>query len=240
MHGQREHYTLNGPRSSSELELLSLVIGTGSGPYGTRRIALELLKRFGSAQQIAQVPVRALTEVPGLGPARAVRVHAACALTLLPNRDPGPELVTCPEDAEAWIRPALNAQRREQLFALYLSVSGRPLALECLSTGSVDRTLVDPREVFRPALLLGARSLVLAHNHPSGDPRPSPEDRAVTRRVSELGHKLGVQLADHLILGSNSFCSLAEMGLLPAWTGSASALTGEAQAPSSNGGHLGV
>jgi DNA repair protein RadC len=240
MHGQREHYTLNGPRTSSELELLSLIIGTASGSYGTRSIALELLQRFGGARQIAQVPVRALTQVPGLGPARAVRVHAACALTLLPTRDPGPELITSPQDAERWIRPALNARRREHLYALYLSVSGRPLALEALSTGSVDRTLVDPREVFRPALLLGARSLVLAHNHPSGDPRPSPEDRAVTRRVGELGHRLGVQLVDHLVLGSSTFCSLAEMGLLPAWTGDASALTGGAQAPSDNAGHLGL
>ena len=88
--------------------------------------------------------------------------------------------------------------------------------------------------------LLGARSLVLAHNHPSGDPRPSPEDRAVTRRVGELGHRLGVQLVDHLVLGSSTFCSFAEMGLLPAWTGDASALTGEAQAPSDNAGHLGL
>ncbi len=240
MHGQREHYTLNGPQRSSELELLSLVIGTASGPYGTRRIALELLQRFGSARQIAQVPVSALTQVPGLGPARAVRVHAACALTLLPSHQPGPERIQCPADAEQWIRPVLGPRRREHLYALYLSVSGRPLALEGLSTGSVDRTLVDPREVFRPALLLGARSIVLAHNHPSGDPRPSPEDRAVTRRVGELGHALGVQLADHLILGSQGFSSMAELGLLPAWAGTASALTGEAHAPQPIPGHLGV
>ncbi|MED5371077.1 MAG: DNA repair protein RadC [Myxococcota bacterium] len=218
MHPQpREHYTLNGPSQASELELLSLIIGTGASGRSTREIALHLLQRFGSARKIAQLPVAVLTQIPGLGPARAVRIHAACALSLLPEQRPALNRVLSPDDAALLLRPALSGRRREHLVALYLATSGRPLAIESLSQGSVDRTLVDPREVFRPALVLGARNVVLGHNHPSGDLNPSAEDLAVTHRVSELGNSLGVYLVDHLILAGGDFTSLAERGVLPVW-----------------------
>lgn len=219
--GPRERYTRNGPDGFGPVELVALVLGTGVAGRPALTIAAELLARYGSVAALARAPVGALARVPGVGPVRAVRVHAACALA----RHAGAASrarVSAPADAWRIFRPALAGLRVEELHAIYLDVRGGVLCHQVVSRGTDRVTCVDPRMVLRPALEVGATSLVMAHNHPSGDPEPSAEDIAVTRRMQAAAEVVGVRFLDHLVLGGERFVSLAERGEVspvPAWIG---------------------
>lgn len=131
---------------------------------------------------------------------------------------PGPPAarpqITCPEDAAALIVPLLQGRDREHCLLVTLDVKHRLLGVDTVSVGSVDHTFMAPREIFRDALAAGASAVFLAHNHPSGDPTPSVEDRQVTRRLAQAGVMLGVELLDHLVMGDPDWVSLARLGVL--------------------------
>jgi DNA repair protein RadC len=122
--------------------------------------------------------------------------------------------VTSPEDAAAIVLPLLSGLDREHCLLVNLDVKHRLLGVATVSVGTVDHTFMSPREVFRDALLTGASAIFLAHNHPSGDPTPSADDRAVTRRLAQSGATLGVDLLDHLVVGDPQWRSLARLGAL--------------------------
>ena len=122
--------------------------------------------------------------------------------------------VTSPEDAWAVVAPVLANRDREHCVLVSLDVKHRLLAVQTVSVGSVDHTFMGPREIFRDALLAGASAIFLAHNHPSGDPTPSADDRQVTRRIAQAGSNLGVDVLDHLVVGAPEWVSLARLGVL--------------------------
>jgi DNA repair protein RadC len=215
----RERYAQWGPTGFGDAELLALSLGTGAGGQTALEIAAGLLDQFGGVLGVARAHASELEQVVGVGPARAIRLHAALELgrrTLRTPEDP-PAPVRSPEDAHAHLAPALSGLADEELHALYLDRRRRPLARRMLTRGSDGFTVVDPRQVYRSAIGLGACAVILAHNHPSGDPTPSAQDRDVTRRVAAAGRVLGVALLDHLVIGDPGFRSLAQEGALPAW-----------------------
>jgi DNA repair protein RadC len=215
----RERYSHHGATRFGDAELLALIIGTGTAGLSALEIGAALLSRYGGVAALASAQVADLQRQPGLGLARAVRVHAALALgrrSLDVSGDPT-QPVRSPDDAHAQLGPGLRALPDEELHALYLDRRHRPRARRMLTRGSDGFTVVDPRQVFRPAVSLGASAVVLAHNHPSGDPTPSAQDREVTRRVAAAGRILGIALLDHLVIGDTDYVSLAEWGELPAW-----------------------
>ena len=216
----RERYDHEGPARFGDTELLALAIGTGTASYTTRVIAAGLLDRFGSLDDMALADPRELAEVPGLGRASAVRLHAALEVGRRSMRSPpqSDAPVLTPAQAAAHLQPGLSGLADEQLHALYLDRRRRPMGLRHLTTGSDRYTVVDPRQIFRPALRVGAHAVVLAHNHPSGDPEPSTQDEEVTRRCATAGRVLGIAVLDHIVVGGTSWTSLAERGRLPAWT----------------------
>jgi DNA repair protein RadC len=122
--------------------------------------------------------------------------------------------VTCPEDAAALVAPLVAGSDREQCLLVSLDVKHRLLAVSTVSVGTADHTFMAPREIYRDALLAGAAAVLCAHNHPSGDPTPSADDRQVTRRLAQAGTLLGVDLLDHLVLGDRGWTSLARLGVL--------------------------
>jgi len=220
----RDRYHFSGPADFSDIDLLACVIGQSSAVGSGREVAARLVDRFGGLAGLARCEPRQLVEVVGIGPERAMRVHAALELgqRSLRSAEPGPSSVRHPDDARAWLVPALTGLRHEELHGLFLDRRRRVLARRCLTVGSDSFTVVDPRQIFRTALAMGAEGVVLAHNHPSGDPEPSRLDHQVTQRVEEAGRVVGIVLVDHLVVGSGESRSFAEQGWLGTEAGGAS------------------
>ncbi len=212
----RDHYLHHGPDRYGEADLLALVLGAGGrDPLST---AAALLWRFGDLHSIANSQPQELQAVSGVGEAGAVRIHAALQLgRRAACRQKRGATVCSPDAALRHLGPPLRGLDREELHGLYLDRRRRPLALRPLTRGSDAFTVVDPRQVFRPAIALGASAVIIAHHHPSGDPTPSAQDVEVTERVGRAGRVLGVMLLDHLIVSADGFVSLATEGRLPAW-----------------------
>ena len=210
----RERYALYGPEEHGDVDLLSLVLGTAAGGRTTIDIAVDLIDRFGGLTGIAQAPIAALCAVPGVGPARAVRLHAglqAGARSARPKSRQS-EAITSPAAAFRWLHPPLGALPHEELHGLYLDRALHPVLLRRLSQGGIAGTTAEPAMVFGPGLRCGASAVILAHNHPSGDPTPSEEDRRLTRRLHAAGRLLGLPLVDHIIVAGDRFTSLAGDG----------------------------
>lgn len=216
----RERYVCAGPDPAGDAELLALVLGTGVAGRSALDVAVGLLDRFEGLQGVARASVQELEAVRGVGRARAIRVHAglhAGRRSLRAGERAGP--VARPASAMELLGPALRGLVDEELHGLFLDRRRHLLAHRMLTRGSDAFTVVDPRQVYRVALRVGAAALILAHNHPSGDPTPSTQDREVTRRVAAAGRVLGIPLLDHLVVGDASWVSMAEEGSLPAWEG---------------------
>ena len=202
-----------------DAELVALVLGTGSSGRTSLEIAATLLDRFGGLAGLTRRQPHELCEVHGVGSERAVRVLAALEIGRRALDPCVPDDPVC-SPAQAWrvLGPGLQGLLDEELHALYLDRRRRPVARRRLTRGSDAFTVVDPRQVFRIAVGVGASGVILAHNHPSGDPTPSAQDRDVTARVARAGRVLGVPLLDHIVVGASAWRSLAEEGSLPPWT----------------------
>lgn len=206
----RERYLLTGPDAAGHEDLLALVIGTGAGGRSARSIAGDLLERFGGLPGIVNASPNAIAEVRGVGPARAARIHAGMVLGQRARVDARLDDKPIQNAAAAarWFLPALEGLDHEELHALYLDRRARPIGYRRVSVGCDRFTIVDPRQILRPAVELGASSLVVAHNHPSGEPEPSPEDIRATQALSAAAKILGLQLLDHLVVAGVGWTSL--------------------------------
>lgn len=215
----RERYLAEGPDPLGDVELIALLLGTGAAGRSTLAIAADLVGRFGGLRGVARVEPARLQHVPGVGQARAVRLHAALEAGRRAHNVglPMAEQVCSPADAAAVLVPRLRHLTVEELHAIYVDRRNRVMGQRRLTRGSDGFTVVDPRQVFRPAVELGASGVLMAHNHPSGDPTPSAMDREVTQRTARAGQVLGVRLLDHLVIAGDQWISLAEQGCLPAF-----------------------
>lgn len=158
------------------------------------------------------MPTTLATDTPAATDTTAATAPSIGRLTADPF--PQRQQVSTPEDADELLRPRLVGLDREHCLLVSLDARNRVIAVDTVSVGSVDHTFMAPREVYRDALLRGATTIMLAHNHPSGDPNPSPADRAVSRRLAAAGATLGIPLVDHLIIGDTGFVSLAREGCM--------------------------
>ncbi|MCB9760067.1 MAG: DNA repair protein RadC [Alphaproteobacteria bacterium] len=218
----RERYTVEGPEVFDDTDLLALALGARPGGRAPGIVAADVLHAFGGVDGVAATPVDALRRVPGVGGAHAVRLHAACALASRHREPLDGVRLTRPLDVWRALRGRLRGLDHEELHALYLDRSGRLRLHRRLTVGSDVMTIVDPRQVLRPAIAAGYPALALAHNHPSGDPHPSLEDVRCTLRVATAAEVLGVQLLDHVVFGEGGYTSLRECGALTGfrgWTG---------------------
>jgi DNA repair protein RadC len=225
--GLRERYRMDGPTELGDAELLALVLETGCAGRSAREIAADLLEVADGAGNLGDMPAAAVARVKGIGPARAVRILAAVALgrrSLAGSRLEEP--VTSAVVALGHFRPRLLGLQQEELHGLFLNRRNAVLSYRVLSRGNDAHTIVDPRQVFRAAVAVGASAVVVAHNHPSGDPAPSLADVEVTHRLAMAGQLLGIEVLDHLILAGDGYRSFREEGLLtpaasaPAWVAS--------------------
>ena len=212
LHGPRERIQQLGEPRLSDAECLALVLRTGVRGQPVEQLASRLLREFGGLPGLAAASLRQTAALPGVGPVRASAVAAAFGLARRLAEAafrPG-TAVRSGADVARIVRDSARGSRRESFFAVLLDVRHRLLSLHTVSTGSVDAAPVHPREVFSPAIRDGAAAVVVAHNHPSGDPTPSAEDRQVTARLREVGVLVGIELLDHLVVGAERYYSFAE------------------------------
>lgn len=208
----RETLSQLGAKALRDDQLIALILRSGGRGHSVHQISQELAE-----PGLAHLNSRSLQDLKnfaGLGEAKAASLLAALELGRRSWGAGGPP-VTTPEEAYSQLQD-LGSARKETFKALYLDGRRRLLRSEVVSIGTLTATLVHPREVFAPALECGAASLVVAHNHPSGDPTPSSEDRLLTERLSQAGRLLGLNLDDHLVIGRGCYVSLRQLGLLVA------------------------
>ena len=210
----RERYVIEGEGRFEDEELLALVIGAGSSRRSARQVAALLLTTVGGLDAVLRAPVEALLSVPGIGIAQATRLHAALRLAER-TRPPRTPSVRGVNDVVALFMPIFGHLNHEELHGLYLNGHGRVLATRRLAMGNGTHVLMDPKWVLRPAVLLGATAVILAHNHPCGDPRPSRADYECTMRVHAAAELLGTQLYDHVVFAPPQHTSLRALGVLP-------------------------
>ena len=210
----REKLERIGAAGLGDNELLALVLGSGSRGRDALALANHLLETAGGLHTLTRAALGDLHSIPGIGRARAAQVLAAVELgrrTLVRDRTDRPQLAT-PRQLAAYLLPQYGAAAVEQFGLVLLDTKYRLIRITMISIGSVDTTIVHPREVFREATSARASAIVLFHNHPSGDPTPSSEDLVLTTRMVNAGDIMGIEVLDHLILADQRYYSLIESG----------------------------
>jgi DNA repair protein RadC len=202
-----------GAERLTDSELVACVLGPG-GPKSPQATADDLLTRFGDLARLGALPLPILCRQQGMGTVRSVRLQAALELGLrsLESQPPDGLVVRKPEDVHGMLRARFRGLDREHFLALYLNTRHRIQAIDTVSVGSLNASLVHPREVFKPAVGLSAAAVIVAHNHPSGCSQPSRDDLELTARLDSGGHLLGIHLLDHLIVGHGDITSIREYG----------------------------
>ncbi|NNL67660.1 MAG: DNA repair protein RadC [Myxococcales bacterium] len=214
--GPRERLISRGAEALSAGELIALVLRTGYRAGDAHDVARGLLARCGGLDRLESAPACEMAAVPGVGPAKAASLVAAfelgrrCAASHLPEG----AALRSPEDVFRHFAAGLRRLDHERFVVVLLDGRHRVLGEEVVSRGTLTASLVHPREVFRPALRASAAAVILVHNHPSGDPTPSAEDRSVTARLADAGEILGVRVLDHVVVAERGFVSLREEGAL--------------------------
>jgi DNA repair protein RadC len=212
----REKLVRHGVASLGDNELVALVLGTGSGRAGALAVANDVLAARRGLHGLARSTCGDLEQVAGVGTAKAARLLAALEIgrRTLMHAPAARVQIRTPRDAARFLLPAFGARPVESFGVVLLDTSHRVLGTRVVAVGTLNATVVEPRDVFREAMLGGAAAVVVFHNHPSGDPGPSPDDVDVTRRLVAAGVLLGIDVVDHIILGDVGYCSLKERGAL--------------------------
>lgn len=212
----REKLERLGAAGLGDNELLALVIGSGSRDADALGLANRLLARAGGLHGLPRIGAGDLCDVPGVGPARAAQILAAVELgrrTLTRVAADRPRFST-PRQMAAYLLPQFGTAPVEQFGIVMLDTKHHVIRIRLVSSGSLDSTIVHPREVFKEAASASAAAIVLFHNHPSGDPTPSPDDLLLTTRMVNAGDIMGIDVVDHLILADQRYFSLVEAGRL--------------------------
>ena len=216
----RERLVLEGTDVLSNAELIAILLRTGLKGYSAIHIAQQLLAKFGTLDGLARAPLEELRQVKGVGRDKAVTLKAAFTLARKMAAEMRAEapLLDTPERIADLLREESRQQEVEQFRVVLLNTRRRLIGLETISQGTLDTLLVHPREVFKRAIAANASAVVLAHNHPSGDPTPSEADIKVTRDLIRAGQLLKIEVLDHVIIGRRTverqkdYVSLRELG----------------------------
>jgi len=206
----------DGPQHLTEAELLGILLGKGTRKKTAIDLARELLDRYESLQKLFSRSPSELTTVKGIGPAKAAILSAAFELVRRIQSRKGADrpLFKRSSDVAGHYLPLMRDLRKEVFKVLLLNRANRFIKEAFISEGTLDASVVHPRDVFREALLEPAAAIILIHNHPSGNPSPSDEDLRITKQLVEAGRLLGIKVYDHIILAGESYRSLADEGLL--------------------------
>ncbi len=209
----REKMAANGAAALTDAELIAILLRTGTTEKSAIDIASEMTADGGLYKRLAGITrLNELTNIKGLGQAKAATVLAALEIgRRIASAKPIAKIhLSCPQDVADFLMPRLRYAAREQFVVILLNGKNKVIGTEVVSEGSLSNSIVHPREVYAPALLHHAAAIMVAHNHPSGDPKPSDEDKEITRLLERSGKVLGIPLIDHVIIGDGNYYSFLE------------------------------
>lgn len=210
----REKLALRGAEALSDDELVALVLGSGCRGASSLEVAARLRREVGAPAAVSRAGLERLARVKGVGAGRAAAVLAAVELGRRSSAPDGRPVLDSPRRVADQVPQSVRASKKEHFLAFCLNARSQLVQVDVVSVGTLSASLVHPREVFAPAVSCSAAALVVAHNHPSGDCTPSPEDRDATRRLQRAGEVLGIPVLDHLVVSERGFFSFKENGLL--------------------------
>jgi DNA repair protein RadC len=206
----REKLRRHGAAALGDNELVALIIGNGSRQGNALSVANALLTAHGGLHGLTRGTADEFARIPGIGAARAAQIVAALELgrRTLSHAPSARVLIRGPADAAAYLLPRFGSRGIEQFGIMMLDAKHRVMRTAILAVGTLNSSIVEPRDVFREAAVGGAAAIVVFHNHPSGDPTPSSDDVALTRRLVAAGTLLGIDVVDHVVLGDARYCSI--------------------------------
>ncbi|MEC3882641.1 DNA repair protein RadC [Halobacillus sp. HZG1] len=212
----RERLIELGASHLSNQELFAILLGSGTKRESVMELSNRLLVHFEGIMLLKDATIEELTAIRGIGAAKAVLLLAAIELGKRMQKMKPVEryMIRSPEDGADFIMEEMRDLKQEHFICLFLNTKNQVLHRQTIFIGSLNASIVHPREVFKEAVKRSAASIICAHNHPSGDPTPSQEDIQVTRRLKECGKMIGIELLDHLVIGDRKFISLKEKGYL--------------------------
>jgi DNA repair protein RadC len=212
----RERLQKLGAEALSAQEILAVILGRGVSGESVMVTAQRLLSKFNSLKGLAQASVEELSQVRGIGLAKAAQLKAAFELANRLEGYTGVEdkpVVKTPEDVVNLVGSRLKGKKKEYFLAILLDMRNQLIKIAEISVGSLEASIVHPREVFKEAISASAASVIFAHNHPSGVPEASEDDINLTKRLAKAGEIVGIEVLDHIIIGDKNFLSLKREGL---------------------------
>lgn len=213
----REKLLMKGRLSMSDAELLAILIGSGTRDETALDIAKRILSEVGdNLGELARKGISDLMKIRGIGPARAIQITAALELGKRRNESEVlvKEKISCSRDAFEVLKSAMGDQPYEEFWILILNKANRVIRKCCISEGGISGTVVDPKKIFKIALDHHASSIILGHNHPSGNIQPSEADQKITRKIRDSGTMLDIAVLDHIIVGDGVYYSFADEGMI--------------------------
>jgi DNA repair protein RadC len=218
----RERLKERGAGALLDAELIAILLRTGMKGTSAVQLAQQLLQKFRTLEDLARAPVEEIAHTKGVGETKAIQLKAAFELArrLSASSRDRQKVISSPEDAAACMREEMRTLDREEFHVLLLNTKNGLIKPAKISRGSLNASIVEPREVFKDAIACSAASMILVHNHPSGDPTPSAEDITVTKRLVKAGELLNISVLDHIVIGHRTadrdqdFASLKELGLM--------------------------
>jgi DNA repair protein RadC len=213
----RERMQRLGADSLSSQELLTLILGNGASGQSVIITIQRIFDKFENITNVANASIEELEQIKGIGPAKACQIKAAFELANRWDKSlvrSDKQVVKTPEEAYNELKFKFRAKKKELFWAVFLDTRSQIIKCTEISAGSLDSSIVHPRELFKEAIASSASSLIVAHNHPSGNPEPSQEDINLTKRLIQAGNIVGIELIDHLIIVDGTFISLKREGLI--------------------------
>lgn len=212
----RERMLHYGASALSHAELIAILLRTGTNNQSAVHVATKLLASCGGLPSLIDMTLEEMIAIKGIGKAKALQLQAGIELGRRLSRSKLGQAISIrgPKDAADQVMEELRYLKKEHFLCLFLNIKNHVIARETLSIGTLNAALVHPREVFRAAIKHNSASIICVHNHPSGDPTPSPEDISLTKRLAEAGQLIGIDVLDHVIVGYDSYVSLKEHGHL--------------------------
>ena len=213
----REKFLLKGKNSLSDAELLAIIMGSGNREDSAVELGRKILNAVGNNwHNLSLLQISDLMKFKGIGEAKAISIAVALEIGRRRAAQEVPEKVQITNSQESYkvLLPYLSDLQTEEFWAIYLNQNNRILGKSKLSSGGINQSVVDVRILFKTALEHLATGIIIAHNHPSGNLKPSSEDLKITKQIAEAGKILNIQLLDHLIIAQNSYLSFADENLL--------------------------